>query len=185
MISGDEDPFDTYDFQEEVSKDYPSRTIYFFLLGDKSAYDRNLSPSNDGMQALIQKVSKYAEVGIHPTYKSVDSPSLLQKEISRLRVILGEPIDKSRQHFLRFKLPETFRNLIKEGIVEEYSMGYADRPGFRSGNMYTALFFRFKKEYSHSAEGISFSRYGRHPSRLPIPRFQDCSSNAQRYYYKG
>ena len=145
LISGDEDPFDTYDFQEEVSKDYPSRTIYFFLLGDKSAYDRNLSPSNDGMQALIQKVSKYAEVGIHPTYKSVDSPSLLQKEISRLRVILGEPIDKSRQHFLRFKLPETFRNLIKEGIVEEYSMGYADRPGFRSGTCTPHYFFDLKK----------------------------------------
>lgn len=145
LLNGETDPFDTYEFQEEVSRDYLNRTIYFFLLGDKSKYDRNLSFSSNGMKSLIKKVSTYAEVGIHPTYASVDSPQLLQTEMKRLSPILGKSIDKSRQHFLRFHLPETYRNLIKNGILEDYSMGYADRPGFRSGTCTPHYFFDLKK----------------------------------------
>ncbi len=145
LLNGEADPFDTYDFQEEVSRDYPNRTIYFFLLGNKSKNDRNLSASSKGMKALIRKVSSYAEVGIHPTYVSVDKPELLSKEIGRLSSTLKNAVDKSRQHFLRFYLPQTYRNLIKNGILEEYSMGYADYPGFRSGTCTPHYFFDLKK----------------------------------------
>lgn len=145
LLNGEADPFDTYDFQEEVSRDYPNRTIYFFLLGDKTRYDRNLSASSKGMRTLIQKVSIYADVGIHPTYASVDTPELVSKEINRLSSNLQKSVIKSRQHFLRFKLPETYSNLIKNGILEEYSMGYADRPGFRAGTCTPYYFFDLNK----------------------------------------
>lgn len=145
LFRSEADPFDTYDFQEEVSRDYPNRTLYFFLLGDKSKYDRNLSASNKGMKILIRRVSDYAETGIHPTYASVDEPHLLPKEMNRLQSITGGKVDKSRQHFLRFTLPETYRNLIKNGIREDYSMGYADRPGFRSGTCTPHYFFDLEK----------------------------------------
>src|SRR5690606_1846541 len=54
VLSGKmKDPYDTYDFQKEISEKYADETIYFFLLGDRVKYDRNLSYDNPGMKALI------------------------------------------------------------------------------------------------------------------------------------
>lgn len=145
LIWGEMDPFDTYEFQAEVSNTYHIQTIYFFLLGNKNKYDRNLSWKRAGMRTLIDTVSKYASVGIHPSYASVDLPNLLDIEVERLATILGTKIEKSRQHFLRFKLADTYRNLIQNGILEDYSMGYADSPGFRSGTATPHYFFDLER----------------------------------------
>jgi len=141
LMGGTPDPYDTYAFQKEIAERYSDESIYFFLLADKSRYDRNLAHSNQGVIDLIHRVKEFANVGIHPSYASGESSKLLSKEKKRLSDITRSPVIRSRQHFLRFNLPETFRNLIDEGIEEEYSMGYADIPGFRSGTCTPHYFF--------------------------------------------
>ncbi|NJO69236.1 MAG: hypothetical protein HC830_08110 [Bacteroidetes bacterium] len=42
-------------------------------------------------------------------------------------------VTKSRQHFLRLKFPGTYHRLMQEGITDDYSMGFHDKPGFRAG----------------------------------------------------
>lgn len=141
LLGNTPDPYDTYKFQKEIAEEYSDESIYFFLLADKSKYDRNLTHNNRGMVDLINWVQSFAHVGIHPSYASGEDPRLIFKEKSRLSEITGSPVTRSRQHFLKFKLPETYRNLIEEGIEEEYSMGYADMPGFRSGTCTPYYFF--------------------------------------------
>ena len=34
---------------------------------------------------------------------------------------------------MKLRFPETYQNLLKVGILEDYSMGYADDIGFRAG----------------------------------------------------
>ena len=51
------------------------------------------------------------------------------------------PTTISRQHFLRFSLPETYQNLIDLEINEDYSMGYASHVGFRAGTSIPFHFF--------------------------------------------
>ena len=146
LLGNTPDPYDTYEFQKEIAKKYSDESIYFFLLADKSQYDRNLTHKNQGMIDLICWVQSFAHLGIHPSYASSENPKLISKEKKRLSDITGSSVTRSRQHFLRFKLPETFRNLIEEGIEEEYSMGYADMPGFRSGTCTPYYFFDIERD---------------------------------------
>ncbi len=144
QFNGAPDPFDTYHYEAELS--VGCDTKYFFLLGNRSRYDKNLSHSGAGLRALISTLSSRAEIGIHPSYESNKSAAILEKEIDRLRNILGEDVVISRQHYLKLSLPQTYRNLIKAGIKEDYSMGYTDRPGFRSGTCTPHYFFDLERQ---------------------------------------
>ena len=66
---------------------------------------------------------------------------MLKKEKERLESITNIPTTISRQHFLRFSLPETYQNLIDLEINEDYSMGYASHVGFRAGTSIPFHFF--------------------------------------------
>jgi hypothetical protein len=85
------------------------------------------------MQKLIQDLSAQYDLGIHPSYGSHESMNILEGEINMLAAAIHKPITKSRQHYIKFRLPETYINLIAAGITDDYSMGYASCNGFRAG----------------------------------------------------
>jgi hypothetical protein len=126
------DPYDTYTYQLEILNKYKFRSIYFFLLGDYGVNDKNLPIESKEFQSLIKKMGDYAEVGIHPSYGSNSSKEQLKKEVTRLSKILHVEITKSRQHFLKLTLPDTYRNLIELDITDDYTMGFASQVGFRA-----------------------------------------------------
>lgn len=126
------DPFDSYGLHLELQQKYALKTIFFILLADYGVNDKNLPVHNRFFRQIIRELADYADVGIHPSYASTGNPAVLEKEISRLAAILHRDITKSRQHFLRLELPLTYRNLINCDILEDYTMGYAEEPGFRA-----------------------------------------------------
>jgi hypothetical protein len=133
LLGMEKDPYDTYDYQLEIHQKHHTKVIYFFLLGDYGINDKNLPPDSLSFQSLIKRLADHAAVGIHPSFNSFGRERQLKKEIGRLSGILHCEITKSRQHFLRLRLPETYRSLIELDIKEDYTMGYASRPGFRAG----------------------------------------------------
>jgi hypothetical protein len=126
------DPFDTYDFQLLVQKKYNLFPIYFILFADYGEYDKNVAVNNKSFQRLIKSLADYAEVGIHPSFDSSTNSDRLKLETERLSRVLNREITKSRQHFLLLNFPSTYRNLINIDITDDYTMGYASRPGFRA-----------------------------------------------------
>jgi hypothetical protein len=144
----EKDPYDTYEYLESVFKGNEEKVICFFLLGDYKRYDKNISPSNSSLQNLIRKTAEKYKVGIHPSYSSSKKKgkAKLTKEITRFEKITGEKTEKSRQHFLRLKFPRTYRRLVKNGIKEDYSMGYSSQIGFRAGTCTPFYFYDLKKE---------------------------------------
>lgn len=126
------DPYDTFDYIEEISKRGFDVKV-FWLLGDYAKFDRNIDHSNPKHQRLIRSMDQFASVGLHPSYKSDGVYTQISKEKQRLENILDKTIENSRQHFLRMKLPITFRSLIKCGFKNDYTLGFADATGFRAG----------------------------------------------------
>ena len=132
LLGSEKDPYDTYDFQLNILKKYRFKSIYFFLLGDYGVNDKNLPIESKKFQTLIKMLGDYAEIGIHPSYGSNKSKEQLKKEVGRLSKILHRDVTKSRQHFLKLTLPETYRNLIDLDITDDYTMGFASQVGFRA-----------------------------------------------------
>lgn len=140
------DPWDVYDSLMETIETNKINTIFFFLLADYSRYDKNINYRHPLMKRLVTKISARSEIGIHPSFKSSAIPNKIFIEKERLEKLSGKKIDKSRQHFLRFSLPDTYNYLIKAGVKEDYSMGFADIPGFRAGTCKPFYFYDLKNE---------------------------------------
>ena len=142
VLSGRKDPYDTYDDIETMLACYQVKPLFFFLLADMpSRYDRNLAARSASLHRLIRRCSATGSIGIHPSYYSMEKPSLLGQEKEQLEKSSGQPITRSRQHYLRFRLPHTYVQLAGAGITDEYSMGYAELPGFRAGICTPFYFF--------------------------------------------
>ena len=140
-----DDPFDTFSRIKQLANSY--EVICFFLVGDWSKFDKNINWKNIEFKQLVKAVSTYCEVGIHPSYKSYLNQNLIKKEIKRLEIISEQLIYKSRQHYLKLKLPQSYRLLIEVGIKEDYSMGFADAYGFRAGTSFPFYFFDLEKNH--------------------------------------
>ncbi|MEI2740554.1 MAG: polysaccharide deacetylase family protein [Chitinophagaceae bacterium] len=127
------DPFDSYAWIDDLHRPYKLHPRYFFLVAEKTGkYDRNILPGETALQVLIKHHADKYHIGIHPSWQSGDDPSLIKKEIETIEHIATIKVTASRQHFIRFTLPQTFRHLINAGIKEDFSMGYGSINGFRA-----------------------------------------------------
>lgn len=135
------DPYDVYDRLVALRRKYDIRTLFFFLLGEYGTYDKNISPGNSNYRLLIKNIADYCTVGIHPSYLSMKKEQKIKKEQSLLKSIVNFPITKSRQHYLRVALPETYQHLVDLEIKQDYSMGYAAYYGFRAGTCTPFYFY--------------------------------------------
>ena len=145
------DPYDTYEWMDTIHEKFALHPIYFFLVASiKGKYDKNTSVDNSEFQQLIKSVSSKYSIGIHPSWYSGDKPSQLKNEKQWLENISQQKITVSRQHYLRFHLPFTFRHLADNGIKEEYSMGYGTINGFRASICSPFYWYNLEKEEATS-----------------------------------
>ena len=127
------DPFDSYDWIDNLHRPYQLNPRYFFLVAEQTAkYDRNILPKEIALQTLIRQQADKYTIGIHPSWQSGDDPLLIKQEKETIEHITQKKVVASRQHFIRFTLPVTYRHLIESGITEDFSMGYGSINGFRA-----------------------------------------------------
>ncbi len=141
-----DDPFDSFSFLEELHQKYNIHPIFFFLLGDFGAFDKNTKHTNKKLASLVQKIHQKHNTGIHPSYASNEKENQVTIEINRLTQITQEKTIRSRQHFLRLSFPKTYQRLLENGIKEDYSMGYAADIGFRAGVGVPFYWYDLEKE---------------------------------------
>lgn len=147
LLGKRKDPFDSYDFLDRLHEAHQLMPRYFFLLAAKTGkYDKNIKPDEFALHELIRRHAKKYKIGIHPSWQAGDAPELLNSEIKTLEQITGKKIDSSRQHFIRFELPTTYRRLLDAGIREDFSMGYGSVNGFRASVASTFYWYDLEKD---------------------------------------
>jgi hypothetical protein len=141
-----QDPYDTFAHidQRAITKNLP--LTYFCQTGNNGKYDHNLLPSNPAYTQLIRHIGEQHNIGLHPSYQSVDRPGLLLEERERLESVLQHKVFAARQHYIRVKTPDYYRHLLEIGITDDYSMGYVQQVGFRASTARSFLFYDLEKE---------------------------------------
>ncbi|HET8572910.1 MAG TPA: polysaccharide deacetylase family protein [Edaphocola sp.] len=151
VVSGKmEDPYFSFPELGLLHQKFDIHPVFFILLGQPGKYDRNIQPEHAAMRQLMTNLSKNYDIGIHPSYGSHESPERLHQEIALLADTVQRPVTKSRQHFIKFSLPETYRRLIEQGITDDYSMGYATHNGFRAGTSQSFYWYDLNQEQTTS-----------------------------------
>jgi hypothetical protein len=143
LLGKRKDPFDTFERIKEVAQAFPE-TRCFWLLADYGKFHKNLPHHNVHQQRVIRDMAASCPVGIHPGYAASENPEVLTLEKARLEKLLGNPVNTSRQHYLRLSLPSTYEHLLAQGIATDYSMGYADQVGFRMGTARKTPWFNLR-----------------------------------------
>lgn len=179
------DPWDCYDTLLTT----PVQQRFFFLAAARrSPYDRNIDPQGPLLQQLIRRLAHKAPVGMHPSYLSSEQPQLLVQEKASVEKACGQPITLSRQHYLRFRLPQYARQLLALGIQHDYSMQYPEVPGFRAGLCVSFPFFDLESNTITPLmlhPGCIMDTTFRDDLHLPphesLPWYMQCSAEVQRW----
>lgn len=141
------DPYDTFDWIEAQHRQLGIEPVYFFLtILKRGRYDKNLPASSRHLQDLYRRLSLKHAAGLHPSWRSGAEKELLEKELQVLQKIVQKLVCVSRNHYLRFRLPDTYRRLLAAGISEEYSMAYGSVNGFRASYCQPFYWYDLEKE---------------------------------------
>lgn len=132
VLSSGVDPYDTFTKIKEIAIEFP-KTKLFWLVESDGKYDRNVRIDHLKIVNLIQDLKSVVEINLHPSYFSDSIVENVGNEKVKLEKITGESITSSRQHFLKLKFPNTYISLMSNGFTHDYTMGFAEKTGFRSG----------------------------------------------------
>lgn len=135
---------DPYEIDREfvaLAAAHGDRTIVNYLVAPRGPHDHAVGTGSSKMVGRMREMATKTEIGIHPSYASSERPGTIAAERSKLERAIGAPVKLSRQHFLRFRHPDTFLELARCGITEDHSMGFHDAIGFRAGTCTPFPFF--------------------------------------------
>jgi hypothetical protein len=126
------------------------RPYYLFvLLGDEGRYGRGITHCPTDYYRYLREWNDGC-IGLHPSYRTSQATrpltEALVEEKQLLEEIVQRPVTVSRQHFLQMQVPDTFRALCQANICEDFTLAFAQAPGFRSGTAIPHDFYDLYRE---------------------------------------
>ena len=121
--------------QEEKRK---LSSIFFFKATEKGHPDATYDVQDPILHEVIRVIMApdYHQIGLHGSYPSANDLQCLQKEKQNLSKLCDEEVRISRQHYLRTLFADDPNSLAlwrNAGITDDYTLGFAERCGFRCG----------------------------------------------------
>lgn len=134
------DKYNTFDWIMNISEKYDLQSEFYFMIEPTvDPHDANYKITDKKILHLINKITSRGHfIGIHPSFNSFITNSIIRREIDIFKTIitklnLKESDILSRMHYLRWSHPLTLRLLDSSGVQRDSTLGYADQIGFRCG----------------------------------------------------
>jgi peptidoglycan/xylan/chitin deacetylase (PgdA/CDA1 family) len=111
---------------------YEAKSSFYFMAENEGEVDY-LYPIEDCISVLGDIIDHGNEVGLHGGHTTYLRPEEMKSKKQRMEKLMNKKIIGYRNHFLRFKVPETWEYLREAGFLYDVTFGYADCVGFRNG----------------------------------------------------
>ena len=117
-----------------LSHTHGLKSAFYFMATEPSDMDSGYNVEAPLVQHVIRALQEQGfEIGLHASYYSLNDSERLAAEKARLDRVLRKMRYGGRQHYLRFRAPDTWRCWEEVGLVYDSTVGYADHEGFRCG----------------------------------------------------
>ena len=116
----------------DLEEKYNAKSSFYFLTLDKEDLDFNFEIEDLEHEIGIIRDRGW-EVGLHGGHNAYNNFEEIKKEKDKIERVLNKKVIGYRNHFLRFKVPDTWELLSKAGFKYDTTLGYADMVGFRNG----------------------------------------------------
>lgn len=128
------DPYDSFDELFTLKERIGAPGTFFLMGGGRHPLDGDYELHDPRIRRIVTRARNGGdEIGAHPSYESYLDAEMIRKEAAAVAKAAKRPVQGSRQHYLRFSMPETLRAVEKAGLRYESTMGFPDRAGFRCG----------------------------------------------------
>lgn len=121
------------------------KSSYYFLSLQQGEEDYNYSI--DSVKKYFPILESYGcEIGLHGGHAAYNNVNKIQSERRLLESVYGKSVIGYRNHYLRFKTPDTWHHLKQLGFEYDTTFGYPDQIGFRNGMCYPFRPYDAQKE---------------------------------------
>ncbi len=125
-----EDRFATFDYIMQTQAQRGIKSTWFILLCSDNLWGLDLDKYAKQLKRIV---GAGHEIGLHPGYDSYLNPEKRNAEKKAIEQLSGSAITGARNHFLRFKIPESYHVVHDTGLIYDSTLGFAEREGFRPG----------------------------------------------------
>ena len=146
------DPYDVYDFLVDYKTHNNVNMLFMFQLGDYSIYSKNINFRKREYIRLIKSMGDYSEIGLMLSHEAIYDITALIKEIKRFENIANHDLKSIIIKDRSINFPNYYVNLDETDVKKDYSMGYFDKVGFRTGTFTPHLFYDLNLEQASPIE---------------------------------
>ena len=125
-------PYRDFERIMEIEDKYGAKSSFYFLAlkPEERDYNYDLEEISDEIRDISDNGW---EVGLHGGHESYNNIKVTVQEKKILEDIIGKKVVGYRNHYLKFKIPDTWEMLSEAGFKYDTTFGYADCAGFRNG----------------------------------------------------
>ena len=131
-------PVDCFHELLQLESRFRFRASWHFMVGKptlRSIAGADITYSAEAITQYVDLLRRFdAEIALHASYHACSDESLFAEQCRGLRNMVGyDGTEGVRAHFLRFNGTPFFRLMENHGFGWDGSLGFGERPGFKSG----------------------------------------------------
>jgi peptidoglycan/xylan/chitin deacetylase (PgdA/CDA1 family) len=119
----------------EIESRHGWTSTFFFLEGHEGRrYGARYSLDDPRVREVAEYLlAEGCEIGVHGGYYDLDDARGYRRSADAVGRAFGVEVQGIRNHYLRWRYPETWRAQVEAGFRYDATFGRAEKPGFRGG----------------------------------------------------